>query len=279
MGTTTVAEAMRAAAARLPADEARSDAELLLAHALGQPRTWLYTHARDGLPEASLQAFEALVDRRAGGEPVAQITGRRGFWTLDLEVTADTLIPRPETERLVELALARLPADTPMRVLDLGTGTGAIALAIAAERPLASITAVDASVAALAVAGRNAAATGLAVRFLHGDWFEPVAGEAFALVASNPPYIADGDFHLDQGDLRFEPRSALASGSDGLDAIRRIVAQAPSHLLPGGWLLIEHGRDQGGAVRSLLASAGLVDVATGRDLEGRERVSLARAPG
>ncbi len=284
----TVAGAIRAAAARLPGDEARLDAELLLAHALGRSRSWCYAHADDPLAPAQAHAFATLVQRRAGGEPVAQITGRRGFWSLELAVTAATLIPRPETERLVELALARLPEGTTAPVLDLGTGTGAIALAIAAERPSARITATDASAAALEVARRNVAgldpvrgdATAVrpTVRLLRGDWFAPVAGETFALIASNPPYIAEGDPHLGQGDLRFEPRAALASGADGLDAIRIIAAQARRHLQPGGWLLVEHGLDQGDAVRTLFAQGGLVDVATERDLEGRDRVTLGRAP-
>ncbi|ODS61733.1 MULTISPECIES: peptide chain release factor N(5)-glutamine methyltransferase [unclassified Arenimonas] len=276
---TTVANALREGAARLPGDEARLEAELLLAHALDQPRSWFYAHSGDVLDEAALRAFDALLRRRAEGEPVAQITGVRGFWSLELAVTRDTLIPRPETERLVELALERLPRDEPAQVLDLGTGTGAIALAIASERPLADVTAVDASQAALDVARANAADAGLPLRALHGDWFAPVAGEVYRMIVSNPPYIADGDPHLSQGDLRFEPRSALASGPDGLDALRVITAGAPAHLLPGGWLLLEHGLEQGAAVRALLRAAGFTRVETARDLERRERISLGQWPG
>lgn len=275
---TTLASAIRDAASRLPGDEARLEAELLLAHALDRPRSWFYAHAGDLLEPRDASAFADLLRRREAGEPVAQITGHRGFWSLELAVTPDTLIPRPETELLVELALDRLPRAEPRRVLDLGTGTGAIALAIASERPLADLTAVDASQAALDVARDNAAEAGLALRLRHSDWFSAVAGERFDLVASNPPYIADGDPHLQQGDLRFEPRAALASGPDGLDAIRVITRDAPAHLVPGGWLLVEHGYEQGPAVRALFAAAGLQSVATERDLEQRDRVTLGRRP-
>ena len=276
---TTVANALREGAARLPGDEARREAELLLAHALDRPRSWFYAHAGDVLDGGQVQAYDALLRRRAEGEPVAQITGMRGFWSLELAVTRDTLIPRPETELLVELALDRLPADAMAQVLDLGTGTGAIALAIASERPLADVTAVDASQAALDVARANAADAGLPLRLLHGDWYAPVAGEVYRMIVSNPPYIADDDPHLAQGDLRFEPRSALASGADGLDALRVIIAGAPAHLLPGGWLLVEHGQEQGAAVRSLLQASGFARVETARDLERRDRVSLGQWPG
>jgi release factor glutamine methyltransferase len=276
---TTLAHAIRDAAARLPGDDARLEAELLLAHALQRPRSWFYAHAGDVLEPDDARAFEALLRRRDHGEPVAQIVGHRGFWSLDLAVTADTLIPRPETELLVELALEHLPAEQMGQVLDLGTGTGAVALAIASERPLVDMTAVDLSNAALDVARANAADAGLPLRLLQGSWFAPVAGEVFRMVVSNPPYVADNDPHLLQGDLRFEPRSALASGPDGLDAIRRIVADAPAHLLPGGWLLIEHGYDQGSAVRGLFTAAGFHRVATARDLEGRERVTMGRHDG
>ncbi|HEX4853878.1 peptide chain release factor N(5)-glutamine methyltransferase [Arenimonas sp.] len=274
----TLANALRDAASRLPRDAARLEAELLLAHAMQRPRSWFYAHASDVLDAADAEAFEALVRRRLHGEPVAQITGQRGFWSLELAVTADTLIPRPETERLVELALDRMPRAEPLRVLDLGTGTGAIALAIASERPLAEVTATDASAAALAVAAGNARDAGLPVRFLPGDWFAAVPREQFDLVLSNPPYLAEDDPHLRQGDLRFEPRTALASGADGLDAIRAISAAAPAHLAPGGWLLVEHGLEQGAAVRALFRAAGLEQVATERDLEHRDRVTLGRKP-
>lgn len=253
------------------------DAEVMLAHALGQGRSWLFAHGTDAVaPEVQVR-FEFLVRRRIDGEPVAYLTGRQGFWTLDLEVSPATLIPRPETERLVELALARIPDRQPARIADLGTGSGAIALAIASERADATVVATDASSAALEVARRNAASHGLGnVEFRCGDWFAPLQGECFDLIATNPPYIADGDNHLGEGDLRFEPASALSSGTDGLDAIRTIVSQAAAHLHDGGWLLLEHGWDQGEAVRALLADRGFTDTETVRDLEDRDRVSIGR---
>ncbi len=264
-------------AARTTVDPA--EAELLLAHALGRPRGWLYAHADDRATPDEARRFDGLLARRGRGEPVAYLCGRRGFWTLDLAVTADTLIPRPETERLVELALERLPRGGRARIADLGTGSGAIALALAAERPDATVAATDASAAALAVACANARAAGLAnVSFHAGDWFAALPGRRFDLVASNPPYIAAGDPHLREGDLRFEPPAALSSGGDGLDAICTIVAGAPAHLSPGGWLLLEHGWTQGAAVRALLQAAGFVEVSTHRDLEERDRVTLGRVP-
>ncbi|MHB9783546.1 peptide chain release factor N(5)-glutamine methyltransferase [Stenotrophomonas maltophilia] len=269
------------ASARLGGIDARHEAELLLLHVLERPRSWLFAHATDPLPATAQAAFEALLARRAAGEPVAYLTGRRGFWTLDLRVDAATLIPRPETELLVELALERLPSDRPLSVVDLGTGSGAIALALASERPLAQVLATDASPGALAMAARNAAHHELRnVRFAEGgqDWYAPLQGARFALIASNPPYIASEDPHLQQGDLRFEPASALASGIDGLDDIRRIVAGAPEHLQPAGWLLIEHGWDQGAAIRTLFDAAGFADVQTQQDLEQRDRVTLGRRP-
>lgn len=266
---------LRAAAARVEP----GDAALLLAHALGRPRAWLYAHGDEAPDPAAMQRFEALLARREAGEPVAYLTGRRGFWRHELRVTPDTLVPRPETERLVELALERLAPGAPLRIADLGTGSGAIALALALERPRAKVVATDASPAALAVARGNADALGAGnIEFRHGSWFEPLAGERFDLVASNPPYVADGDPHLAQGDLRFEPAAALASGADGLDDIRVIARDAPAHLVPGGWLLLEHGFDQGAAVRALLHAAGFAEVGTGRDLEGRDRVGFGRWP-
>lgn len=256
----------------------RIDAEFLLAHVLERPRAWLYAHADSLLLPGQLEAFRALQARRLNGEPVAYLTGQRGFWSLDLQVTPDTLIPRPETERLVELALAFLHPGRPAAVLDLGTGSGAVALAIARERPFSQVTAVDISPAALAVAAANGRRLQLGnVFFEHGDWFSSLGGRRFDVIVSNPPYIEDGDTHLAQGDLRFEPRLALASGPDGLDDIRLIAAQAGQHLLPGGWLLLEHGWQQGAAVRALLAAAGFVEVQTEPDLEGRDRVSLGRS--
>lgn len=257
----------------------RLEAEVLLSHVLSKPRSWLIAHAGDALEDAQVRAYDALVQRRRQGEPVAYITGHRGFWSLDLQVTPATLIPRPETELLVELALERLPKGQRARVADLGTGSGAIALAIARERPDAQVTATDASAEALAVAQRNAAAHRIAnVGFAHGDWLSPLAGQRFNVIVSNPPYIEAGDPHLAQGDLRFEPASALASGADGLDDIRRIVTQSRQHLLPGGWLLMEHGWNQGPGVREWLGLAGYHDVFTTQDLEQRDRVTGGRWP-
>ncbi|MBB5876933.1 peptide chain release factor N(5)-glutamine methyltransferase [Xanthomonas sp. 3498] len=255
----------------------RGDAEALLLHALQRDRAWLFAHAREPLADEAAGRFQALLDRRVQGEPVAYLTGRRGFWTLDLAVGPATLIPRADTERLVELALERLDLAPGRRVADLGTGSGAIALALASERPQAQVLATDLSAAALAVAQANAHAHGLGnVAFAHGPWLAPLVGQRFDLIASNPPYIAADDPHLQQGDLRYEPASALASGPDGLDDLRRIVADAPAHLLPGGWLLLEHGWDQGPAVRALLDAAGFDEVATYQDLEARDRVTLGQ---
>ncbi|HTV86388.1 MAG TPA: peptide chain release factor N(5)-glutamine methyltransferase [Dyella sp.] len=263
--------AVREAAQRLGD---RTEAELLLAYVLDRPRSWLIAHADDALDAAQLQAYARVVERRATGEPVAYIVGHRGFWSLDLEVTPATLIPRPETELLVELALERLPRDAAAHVADLGTGSGAIALAIARERPHARIVATDVSADALAVAQRNALGHQLAhVSFLKGPWFIPLAGQRLDVVVSNPPYIESADPHLLEGDLRFEPRGALAAGADGLDDIRRIVDGAGRHLRANGWLLLEHGWNQGEAVRLLLRNAGFADIFTARDIEDRERVS------
>jgi release factor glutamine methyltransferase len=255
----------------------RVDAELLLLHILQRPSSWLYTHADDVLEMDVQTTYAALVDRRAAGEPLAYITGRRGFWSLDLEVTPATLIPRPETELLVEQVLQRLPVDAACDVADLGTGSGAIALAIACERPGARVVATDASADALVVAQRNAQRHGIAnVAFMQGDWLAPLAGRRFEVIVSNPPYIEAADPHLGQGDLRFEPAGALAAGADGLDDIRRIVRDARKHLQPGGWLLFEHGWNQGDAARQLLREAGYAEVFTARDLELRDRVSGGR---
>lgn len=276
----TVSQWLAHAVARLPADDGRHVAELLLGHALQRDRAWLFAHARDSMPVNAQADFEALLARRIAGEPVAYLLGKRGFWTLDLQVTPATLIPRADTERLVELALERLPTEQAVRVADLGTGSGAIALAIASERPLADVIATDASPAALEVARANAAANQLArVQFRLGSWWQPLAGERFELVVSNPPYIAAGDPHLGQGDLRHEPATALASGVDGLDDIRVIIAAAPRHLHGDGWLLLEHGHDQGAAVRQLLSDVGFIEVVTEQDLEHRDRVTLGCWPG
>ncbi|PZU23109.1 MAG: peptide chain release factor N(5)-glutamine methyltransferase [Stenotrophomonas sp.] len=271
---------MREAAARLPGEDARHEAEQLLIHVLGVERAWLFSHATDEVDADAVERFEVLLARRAEGHPLAYLTGRRGFWTLDLQVNTATLIPRPETELLVEQALARLPADDMVRVADMGTGSGAVALSIASERPLATVMATDVLGPTLAMAVKNAQAHGLEnVWFRRGHWYTALGADRFDMIVSNPPYIAAGDPHLVQGDLRFEPPPALASGPDGLDAIREIIAGAHEHLVPGGWLLLEHGWDQGEAIRALLEQAGFAEAQTVQDLEQRDRVTLGRWPG
>jgi release factor glutamine methyltransferase len=252
------------------------DAEYLLLHVLQQDRMWLRLHGDARLAPAEADAFAALVARRGQGEPVAYLTGMRGFWTLDLAVDARVLIPRPETEMLVEFAQEKIAAGAAACVLDLGTGSGAVALGVKAERPCCTVTAVDASGAALAVARANAQRLGLPLECLESDWFSALAGRRFDLVLANPPYIAAGDPHAGRGDLRFEPRAALVSGDDGLHDIRRIAAAAPAHLLAGGWLALEHGAEQGAAVRAILAAAGFTAVATRCDLSGHERITLGQ---
>lgn len=253
------------------------DAQVLLAHVVGRDRAWLVAHAEDPLTRDQCREFMTIARRRRNGEPVAYLTGSREFWGLRLRVTPDVLIPRPETETLVELALARLPGDRELRVLDLGTGSGAIALAIAHERPRAKVLATDVSSDALVVARENATALALRnVEFVTSDWYEcvPVAWQRgpFDLIASNPPYVAAGDPHLEQGDVRFEPARSLTPGGDGLDAIRKIVAGAAERLVVGGTLAVEHGFDQSDAVRAMFEAAGFVEVAPQRDLAGIPRV-------
>ena len=249
---------------------------ILLCHALGLTRVGLITQSERTVTDAEAAALAALVERRLHGEPIAYIVGRREFFGLDFRVTNAVLIPRPDTELLVELALERLPANG--RVLDMGTGSGAIAVAIAHTRHDAQVTALDVSGEALDIARQNAAANGARVRLVQSDWFAAIAGERFDMVVSNPPYIAEGDEHLSQGDLRFEPTGALTDHADGLSALRTIIAGAPLHLEPGGWLLMEHGYDQAGQVRELLTEHGYVDVASWRDLAGIERVTGGRTP-
>ena len=261
-------------------DSGRIDAEVLLACALQKTRTWLYTWPDHipSLPEQHL--YLELIRRRQAGEPVAYLTGRREFHNLALMVDHHVLIPRPETEVLVEKTLDVL-ADRPQaRVADLGTGSGAIALAIAREKPAWQITATDCSSGALGVAQENAKTLQIDniefVQATEGGWFEPLAGRTFSAIVSNPPYVAAGDPHLEQGDLRFEPAHALISGENGLADIRAIIGGSQVHLEEDGWLLIEHGYEQGEAVRQLFSSAGFRDVATTRDLSGNERMTSGR---
>ncbi|MFZ3022908.1 peptide chain release factor N(5)-glutamine methyltransferase [Pseudomonas sp.] len=254
------------------------DAELLLAQALGKSRGYLHTWPERELEASQHERYQAALARRRTGEPVAYILGRQGFWSLDLDVASHTLIPRPDTELLVETALALLPV-TPLQVLDLGTGTGAIALALACERPAWQVTGVDRVPEAVALAQGNGTRLQLAnARFAESCWFSALAGQRFQLIVSNPPYIAAADPHLSQGDVRFEPSSALVAGVDGLDDIRVIIEQAPAHLLAGGWLLLEHGFDQAEAVRELLAQRGFAAVDSRRDLGGHQRISLGQWP-
>jgi release factor glutamine methyltransferase len=262
---TTVA----AVQAQLPLDPLEN--RILLGHALGLTRVGLITGSQRLLTGAEADALNALIARRQAGEPIAYIVGKREFYGLDFIVNDAVLIPRPDTELLVELAIERLPVDGAL--LDMGTGSGAIAVAVAHNRLDAAVTALDASPAALAVAASNASANQAAVRFLHSDWYATLSGEMFDVIASNPPYIASGDAHLVQGDLRYEPVSALTDGADGLSDLKTIIAGAGPFLLPGGWLLLEHGYDQAAAVRELLTLHGYEQVQSWTDLAGIERVS------
>lgn len=257
----TVAEAIAASGID------RREARLLLAEACGFSEASLAASPEQEIPFEVENAFLELIEKRKSGVPVAYILGRKEFYGLELSVNPSVLVPRPETELLVDLALQKKPAS----VLDLGTGSGAVALAIKHEIAKCRVVAVEADLAALLTAKRNAAKFNLDIDFRHGRWFEPVAGERFDLVVANPPYVAEGDPHL--ADLRYEPRGALVSGADGLDAIREIVPAVGAFLRPGGWLLLEHGMGQDGAVRTLLAASGLEGVTTWPDLAGIARVS------
>ncbi|KRW62935.1 peptide chain release factor N(5)-glutamine methyltransferase [Pseudomonas sp. TTU2014-080ASC] len=265
------------ASAQLPeSPTAQLDIELLLAHVLGKNRSYLRTWPERELDAEQLQRFNEALARRQAGEPVAYILGQQGFWTLELEVASHTLIPRPDTELLVETALSLIPA-TPAQVLDLGTGTGAIALALASERPAWQVTGVDRIAEAVELAERNRQRLGFNhARFVQSHWFSALAGQRYQMIVSNPPYIAADDRHLSEGDVRFEPSSALVAGADGLDDIRHIVEQAPEHLENGGWLLLEHGFDQAEAVCALLSARGFTQVESRRDLGGHQRISLGR---
>ena len=274
----TVSEALDWATEQLrESDDARLDSQVLLAYALNVSRIWLFTWPDKALDGATLTAFNALIEDRKSGTPIAYITGYRDFWSLRLKVTPDTLIPRADTELLVETALTLKNVEKPCDVIDLGTGTGAIALSLANECPSWRITATDINPETLAVAKENAQNLELTVSFKESAWFDAI-NDRFDLVISNPPYIESDDPHLQQGDLRFEPAGALASGQDGLDDIRLLVKQALKHLKKDGYLLLEHGYQQAEAVRSLMAEAGYIDIETHQDIEDRDRVTLGKIP-
>ena len=276
---TTIGQLLDEATKRLSASRggARLDAEVLLARILGKPRSHLYAWPEREVGPDELRDFRAILHRRLEGVPVAYLTGHREFWSLPLQVTPETLIPRPETETLVELALERIPPDTPWRIADLGTGTGAIALAISRERPLCRIIATDISGKALAIAASNAALLALYnMRFIQGNWLEALDRGTFDMILSNPPYIADSDPHLQRGDVAFEPRRALVSGADGLDDVRTIVRDARMALRPGGWLLLEHGHDQRRGVLELLRKHDYQSICGFSDAAGIDRVVAGR---
>lgn len=272
----TVAELLAEARQRIPPAEAR----LLLGHLLGRDNAWLEAHREEMVASEAVEKLSALVIRRAAGEPIAYLLGVREFYGRDFAVTPEVLIPRPETELLIDIAKEKLFATDTANILDLGAGSGCIAVTLALELDWARVVAVDVSSAAIEVARGNARRLGAQaqVQFVASDWFAGLAPQRFDLVVANPPYVAAGDPHLAEGDLRFEPQGALTDHSDGLSAIRRIVAEAPNWLVPGGWLFLEHGYDQGEVVRALLDSAGFDEIEQHCDLAGIVRVSGGRAP-
>ena len=268
------------AAEQLEGGESPSvDAKVMLANILGKSQTYLFTWPDKTLDAAQKARFEADVAKRKRGEPVAYIIGKRDFWTLSLFTSPDTLIPRPDTEVLVEQVLnwANQQSSAPLSICDLGTGTGAIALALASELPEASVTGVDFQAGAVKLATRNAQANSIAnTHFVQSDWFSALAGQTFDIIVSNPPYIEESSPYLNEGDVRFEPKTALTSGSDGLDDIKHIINSAPQYLNKGALLAFEHGFDQGAAVNALLADAGFIDVKTIKDYGGNDRVTLGQ---
>jgi release factor glutamine methyltransferase len=273
----SITEVLASAASRLSSvsDSARLDAEILVARSINMPRSYLFAHPEEMLDTISLQRLTETVDRRLGGEPMAYITGVKEFWSLELLVTSATLVPRPETELLVDLALREIPRDANWQVLDLGTGSGAIAVAVAGERPGCDVTAVDSSIEALAVATRNARRLDLPnVSCIEGDWAAPVADRSFRVILSNPPYVGDDDAALEA--LRAEPDLALASGPDGLDAIRRLARDCTSIIDVEGLLILEHGNEQQQAVAEILESNGWRDIACFDDYAGNPRATSAR---
>lgn len=272
----SIKQLLEAAATTIHSDSPRLDAELLLAHALERPRSYLYTWPERSLSRDQYEQFASLIDRRAKGEPVAYLLGQREFWSLSLAVNPSVLIPRPETELLIETIIA-LPLPDQARVLDMGTGSGAIALALASEKQDWKITATDISSDALNTGKSNAQSLRLTdVEFLLSDWFTQLKNAEFDVIVSNPPYIPESDPHLSSGDVQHEPRSALASGDDGLTDLRQLIANAPEHLKPGGYLIVEHGYDQGAAAAALFADRGFVSISSLKDLSGHSRATLGR---
>ncbi len=274
----TCEQLIHEASRRIASDTPRLDAELLLSHVTGLSRTSFRAWPEREVEPGQAETFEQLVSRRLLGEPIAYLVGHQEFWSLPLKVGPSTLIPRPDTECLVEAALS-LPLPAKARVLDLGTGTGAIALALASEHPDWQVSACDCVAQAVALARENARALRLAVTVMQSHWFDDLPRDSFDLIVSNPPYIEEGDHHLGQGDVRFEPGSALVSGVDGLDDIREIVAQAPDWLAGNGWLLVEHGYDQAEAVQALFRARGFESVESRQDYGRNDRMTLGQWPG
>jgi release factor glutamine methyltransferase len=275
---TTIRDLLKAAQSELTfSDTARLDAEILLCHVMNTQRAWIYSRPEQQIPQQQVKTYRSLVKRRSKGYPIAYLTGHKEFWSIDLTVNEHTLIPRPETECLVEYLLEMIPAEKILNLTDLGTGSGAIAIAIARERPKCRITATDINDKALEIATANAKSIGLEnIIFIKSDWFSTIKRQKFDIIVSNPPYIRSDDKHLQQGDVRFEPLDALKAGCDGLQHIREIIDQAPDYLINNGWLLLEHGYDQGHDVRTHLTSSCYSDVITHHDYAGNERITLAR---
>ena len=273
----TIRQAIDVATATLAEEMARLDAEILLSKVLNKPRSYLHAWPEQPLAEESYQRFLDFIERRARGEPIAYLTGQREFWSLDLRVSPGVLIPRPETELLVDIALERLPG-ADCRVADLGTGSGAIALALASERPNWDIIATDISSEALGIAQENARVLRMeSITFRISDWYEGLPNAEYQLLISNPPYVSSYDAYLKQGDVRFEPQSALKGGNDGLRDLRTLISGAAQYLLPGGWLMLEHGYNQAEDVSGLFCEVGFVSIETFRDLAQHPRVTIGRS--
>jgi release factor glutamine methyltransferase len=276
----TINELLTEARSKLTGPDARQESELLMEAICGINRSRQFSHPDDALTEDQVQQYRSALQRRLSGEPLSYITGRRGFWDMDLRVTPDVLIPRPDTECLVEQALARIPEDANWQIADLGTGSGAIAIAIARERPDCELIATDLSPAALAIAKENANALGAEnISFVAGSWGQPLETRRFEMIISNPPYIPADDPHLKEGDLPTEPSHALSSGADGLDDIRQIISDSSSHLKPGGWLLLEHGYNQAEEVTELMCQTGFTEIFTQQDYGRNDRVTGGRMAG